>query len=305
MGLEVINIDKQNGSLLTGDAKEFVTIPESVIINSEMDAKRVAVYIFFWLWHGKNNKIMHSIESMVMGCGHIPNKHKGKSNDQFWNLMQQFQNIGYIENSHIPELEHSHTTITITKFCNDWYDSIRNTERFARLYLDEINRIIDYDCSKGSKSVTNSNILLVFAYLRLKIIVRNTTECTESIESRKKSPEVFYRYYKDICTELGITGKTLSAILKILSKELGLIYIEHTRKSYEDENGNIQWITYPTLFCNTYKRLQGKVIYSGSDYFLQETRNKIDGLNFDNIKKVNTKIEEEDSETDVKWYKLN
>lgn len=300
----MIKIDKQNviGSSLTGDAKEFVTIPESIIINSEMDIKRVAAYIFFWLWHGKNNKVMHSIESLVIGCGHIPNKHKDKSNYQFWKLMTQLQDIGYIENPNLIELEHSHTVITTTKFCNDWYDSIRNTERFARLYLDEINKIVDYDCSKGSKSVTSSNILLVFAYLRLKIIVRNTTECSENIESRKKSPEVYYRYYKDICTELGITGKTLSAILKILSKDLGLIYIEHTRKSYEDENGNIKWITYPTLFCNTYKRLQGKLIYDGSNYFLQETKNKINILNFDNIKKTNAKIEE--SETDMNWLEL-
>lgn len=298
--MEVVNIDKQN---LEGDAREFITIPESIIVNTQMDSKRVAAYIFFWVWSGKNHKLMHSIESIVSWCGFIPNYHKGKIDDVFLELVNQFQEIGYISClEDLSSLSNPYTTMITTQFCVDWYSSIRNTERFARIYLDEINKIMNYDCGKNSKSLNNSNILLVFAYLRLKIIVRNTTESFEDDESRKRSPEVYYRYYKDISNELGISERTLSAIFQILSKDLGLIYMEHTRKSFTDVDGNSKWITFPTLFCNTYKRLGDILVYTGSNYYLKETSNMISTMNFDGIKKKKASTEE--NESNIQWIDL-
>lgn len=265
-----------------------------------MDSKRVAAYTFFWVWSGKNNKLMHSVESVVSWCKFVPNYHAGKINDSFIELINQLQSIGYISCNDDISVK-PHTRIITTQLNNDWYEGIADrNERFARIYLDEIQKIMDYDCGTKSKSLTNSNILLVFAYLRLKIIVRNNIE-GETPENIKRSPEVFYGYYKDISSELGINERTLSSIFQILS-DLELIHLTHIRKPVVDSNGNQKWITFPTLFCNVYKRLGGFLIYDGKDYYEQETKNKIKTMNFDGIKKKKAKIEE--TEIDMEWIDL-
>lgn len=296
------DIDKQGvvGSPLTGDTKEFVIIPESIIMNKDVDIKRVAAYIYFWLWSGRNRKVAYTIESLVSWCGYVPNCRKGRTDEQFEKITSWLQDIGYIScHPNTDNPTQPYTTLLIADFHSDWYQS--NKGNFAMLYLDEINKIMEYDCGKKSKSLTNSNILLVFAYLRLQIHIRSATE-GESRERRLIAPEVFYSYYKDISTELGINEKTLSSILKILSKELGLIYMQRVkREETKGKDGVTKWTTFPTFFCNTYKRLNGVLMYSGYNYYNYEIQNKIRKTNFNSFNKTNTKVEDSEIDIDTQW----
>lgn len=301
------NIDKQGvvGNPLIGDAKEFVIIPESIIKTSDADTKRVAAYIYFWLWAGRHKQVTYTIEHLVSWSGFIPNSHEGKSDEQFSNLTSWLNDIGYIshdekKNDKIDSKKH-YTTLLVADLNPDWYKSATESNRFTILYLDEINKIMNYDCGKKSKSLTNSNILLVFAYLRLQMPIRNSTE-GESQEKRLAMPEVFYSYYKDISIELGINEKTLSSILKILSNELELIYMQHIkREESKEKDGTVKWTTFPTFFCNRYKRLQGKLIYSGFNYYNYEIQNKINKTNFNKFDKTNTKVEDSETGVDITW----
>lgn len=291
----------KNYTSLTSDEKEFIIIPASIIKDTNTDSKRVAAYTFFWLRAGRDKKVMFTIESLVSWCGFIPNHDKGKINEQFKEVTSWLRDIGYITYPDLNNIKQPYTILLTANLHSDWYKSMTDAHRFAMVYLDEINKIMNYNCGHKSKTLTNANILSVFAYLRLKIPIRSVTE-GESKERRLDSPEVFYSYYKDISEELGISEKTLSTILRILSKELDLIYIQRIkRKSTKDKDGTTKWITLPTLFCNTYKRLRGKLIYNGSDYYNYEIQNTLKKINFASIKKVNTKTEDSETDVDIKW----
>lgn len=299
----VNKIDNQNllNIILTNDEKDFIIIPQNIVENSKIDNKCVAAYTFFWFWVGRSKKVMFTIESLVSWCGYIPKSNKGKINEQFGKILSWLEDIGYITYSKIDNSRYPYTTLLTADLHSDWYKSMTDANYFAMVYLDEINKIMNYDCGNKSKTLTNANILAVFAYLRLRIPIRNATE-GESEERRINTPEVFYSYYKDISEELGISEKTLSTILRILSKELDLIYIQRIkRKNTKDKDGTTKWITLPTLFCNTYKRLRGKLIYSGSDYYSYEIQNKLNKINFTSIEKVNTKTEDSETDIDTKW----
>ena len=297
------DINGQNGiiSSLKDEEKEFIIIPECIIHNISTDNKCVAAYTFFWLRAGKDKKVMFTIESLVSWCGYIPKKNKGKTNSQFEIIMSGLRDIGYITYPDLNNVKQPYTTLLTADLHSDWYKSMTDANYFAMVYLDEINKIMNYDCGNKSKTLTNANILAVFTYLRLRIPIRNAAE-GESKERRTNTPEVFYSYYKDISEELGISEKTLSTILRILSKELDLIYIQRIkRKNTKDKDGTTKWITLPTLFCNTYKRLRGKLIYNGSDYYNYEIQNKLKKINFASIEKVNTKTEDSETDIDIKW----
>ena len=301
--MEVSDIDNQNiiGSLLTNDEKDFIIIPQNIINNSKIDNKCIAAYIFFWIWSGRNKRAMFTIESLVSWSGYTPDHKKGRIDEQFEKTISWLRDIGYITYSDLNNVKQPYTTLLTADLHSDWYKSMTDANYFAMVYLDEINKIMNYDCGNKSKTLTNANILAVFAYLRLRIPIRNATE-GESEERRTNTPEVFYSYYKDISEALGISEKTLSVILRILSKELDLIYIQPIkRKSIKDKDGTIKWTTLPTFFCNTYKRLRGKLIYSGSDYYNYEIQNKLKKINFASIEKVSTKTEDSETDIDTKW----
>ena len=297
------NIANQNSinSSLKNEEKEFIIIPECIINDINTDSKRVAAYTFFWLRAGKDRKVMFTIESLVSWCGYVPKTSKGKTDSQFKVIVSWLRDIGYITYPDLNNVKQPYTTLLTADLHSDWYKSMTDANYFAMVYLDEINKIMNYNCGNKSKTLTNANILAVFTYLRLRIPIRNAAE-GESKERRTNTPEVFYSYYKDISEELGISEKTLSTILRILSKELDLIYIQRIkRKSTKDKDGTTKWITLPTLFCNTYKRLRGKLIYSGSDYYNYEIQNKLEKINFTSIEKENTKIEDSETDIDTKW----
>jgi DNA-binding transcriptional ArsR family regulator len=96
-----------------------------------------------------------------------------------------------------------------------------------------------------------------------------------------RSPDAYDCYYYEIAEELGMTSRTVSKAVDVLS-ELGLIYSEPLpRIKYENK-----WRTDHTVFCNTYKREGNYLLISGSQYYLTEIENKKRKLNIvDNRKK--------------------
>ena len=151
-----------------------------------------------------------------------------------------------------------------------------------------MKQILNYK-NQNSKdsSVNNDIILLVFAYLRMRIFRRrnrlfpeeinidNKNSHKYDIEARKlRSPDAYDCYYCDIAKELGLSSRTVSKAINVLN-ELGLIYSESLPRIRYDG----KWRTDHTIFCNAYKREGSCLLASGSDYYLTEVKNKKKKLN--------------------------
>lgn len=296
------------GSSLSGFESKFITIPEFFINNCDDDAgKRLAAYTYFNLRVGLDGKVLFNIEHIVSWCGYVPDHKKGKIDEKFMLILNWFCDIGFISCCEV--VDHCNGTNKIrepytknlTAILNQkWYKTKTDTERFAILYMDEIIKILDYDCKKRSVSITTSNLLFVFAYLRLHILTRNSKE-GEDLEHRLKSPESYYGFYKDISSDTGITAKSLSGIFNILY-ELELIYMQRVKRRIV-ENNNLRFVTLPTFFANRYKRLKGKLIYSGEEYYKNEVQNmiQIQSAKFNKLKCTGTKVEDGETNYDIKW----
>lgn len=252
---------------LIGNASKFIAIPSSIILNNKIDTKRVISYIFFAMKCGKDNELNFTIDLLVSWCGFVPNYHKGKINDKFFELIDDLEEMNFISCDK-PNDEKDKHSYNYTAYFNEdaMYDEINNpSKRFALLWIDEIKKIMNYRIDKQSKSLNSSTILLVFAYLRMMIYRR------DSNKSDRDYPEAYNNFYYVIADDIGISVKTLSIILNILSDDLQLIYMRRLPTIKHDN----KFRTDHTIFCNTYKRQGSYLISSGEEYYMNEANNKM------------------------------
>ena len=269
----------------------YFAIPSSIILDDAMTEKRISVFSFFSIYRGLNYSMFFSINSIVKWMGKQPNRHTNGINGKVIQVIECLVDEGYLTLSE--ELNNSscieviYNLSKISKECD--YD------RFAIIYLDELKQIINYRNPNPKDSFLNSDVLLlVFAYLRMKIFRRRNKLSPEEInmdgkcnhqydiDARKlRSPDAYDCYYFEIAEELGLTARTVSKAVDALN-ELGLIYSESLpRIKYNDK-----WRTDHTIFCNMYKREGSYLITSGKDYYLTEVENKKKKLNIVNNRKI-------------------
>lgn len=263
--------------LLTGLESKYIYMPLSVIVDNEVDIKRVGVFSYLRIHSGLNDVIGFTIPDMVEWCGMKPNKRADKSNDKFSIVLDEFNNQGYLTYM----TDKSKCSYMKCKFNTDYYYD-KCSEGYAVLYLDEIEKIMNYkrDNVKNS-ALTNTTILLVFAYFRNKIIRRPNSlkpeeQSPDKIEERRKRlPEAYGCNINDIAKELGIHKQTLSKIIDILELELKLIV---TDRAYRVKNEDDEFRTLPTIFANAYKREDKYILAFGEEYSRQEIKLKADNM---------------------------
>lgn len=269
----------------------YFAIPASIIMDTDMTEKRATVFSFFSIYRGLNSNLFFSINNIVKWTGKQPNRHTNGINNKIIQVIECLRDGGYLTLSE--ELNNSsciEATLNLSKISEEC-----DNDRFAIVYLDELKQIMDYQNPNAKDVFLNSDvILLVFAYLRMKIYRRRNKLFLEEIsvdnqnnhqldiETRRlRSPDAYDCYYYEIAEELGLTSRTVSKAVDVLN-ELGLIYSEPLpRIKYENK-----WRTDHTVFCNTYKRESNYLLISGSQYYLTEVENKKRKLNIvDNRKK--------------------
>lgn len=273
---------------LTGNESKYIAIPSSIILDKNIDYRRVVVYIYFAIKKGLDNEIDFTINSLVNWCGYTPNNNKGKINEKIKEIIVAFDNGGFINLDEMPK-EKKYKN----EYVKDYYTAMFNEDvvvdelcnpsrRFALLWIDEIKKIMSYKIEDTKNVYLNSStLLLVFSYLRMVIYRRSSLNIsyTRHKEEAKNNPEAYNGFYYKIADEIGISSKTLSKALNILSNDLQLIYIRELPKiKYENK-----YRTDNTIFCNTYKREGCYLIAYGKDYYEYEVENKINKL-----KKFNT-----------------
>ena len=261
----------------------YFAIPSSIILGNNMTEKRVTIFSFFSIYRGLNCNLFFSINNIARWMGRQPNRNKNGINNKIIQTIESFKEGGYLTLSE--ELNNS-SCIEAT-FCLSKISQECECERFAIIYLDEIKKIIDYKMSNVKDSYLNNDIiLLVFAYLRMKIYRRRNMLMPEEINldnknsyqydiiaRKERSPEAYNCFYQDIANELDLSVRTISKVIAVLN-DIGLIYSEALpRIKYDDGNG-IRWRTDHTIFCNTYKREKNYLLTSGKEYYLIEAKNK-------------------------------
>ena len=258
-------------TLLTDSESKYIYVPLSVIVDKELDIKRIAILSYLRIHCGLNDVIGFTIPDMVEWCGMKPNNREGKINEKFLSIIDDLINKGYLTYL----TEQSKSSYMKCKFdMETYYDKC--SDGYAVIYLDELEKLMNYKNLQGN-SINNTTLLLVFSYLRNKIRRRPNELKPEErtlngIKQRKERlPDAFDSNISDIAKELGIHKQTLSKIINILEQELELIV---TDRAYRIKTEDNEFRTLPTIFANAYKREDKYLLVAGEEYSRTEIKLK-------------------------------
>lgn len=266
----------------TGNEAVYFTVPSSIILDSEADASRLSALSFFSIRRDMEGMVTFTLNGMAKWLGRKPDRHAGGTNDKLSKC------ISYLSDNDIITTfgKIGNASEADAKFNLDQVSEKCGKDMFAVIYLDELKKILSYDVKSADST------LLVFAWLRMRIARRRNKLFPEedlydtyekNIDARMtKTPEAYDCYYYEIAEDLGISTRTVSKAVDILS-ELNLIYYEQLPKTSRDG----KWSTSRTLFCNVYKRENGSFLAGGEDYYMREIKNKKKKIRsyFDSLRK--------------------
>lgn len=262
-------------TLLTDLESKYIYVPLSVIVDNELDIKRVGVLSYLRIHCGLNDVVGFTISDMVEWCNMKPNKREGKTNDKFLSIINDLSSRGYL--TYLTEQNKS--SYMKCKFDMEYYYN-KCSNGYAVIYLDELEKLMNYKNLQGN-SISNTTMLLVFAYLRNKIRRRPNElkpeeRTLDGIKQRKERfPDAFDGNISDIAKELGIHKQTFSKVIDVLEQELGLIV---TDRAYRIKTENSEFRTLPTIFANAYKREDKYLLASGEEYSRAEIELKAQNM---------------------------
>lgn len=251
--------------LLDDLESKYIYIPLSVITDTKLDIRRVAVFSYLRVHCGLNNVINFTIPDIVEWCGGKPDRTANGSNSKLLSTMDSFNDGGYLTYL----TEKSKSSYMKCSFNIDYYyDDCSNG--YSVIYLDELKKIMSYK-KENSKDTTlnNATILLAFAFLRNKIRRRPNElkpeeRFPENIKSRRERfPEAYDGNMNNMSNEIGVSSKTFTKIIDILEYDLHLIV---TDRAYRIKNENNEYRTLPTIFANAYKRDDKYLLVTENDY---------------------------------------
>lgn len=264
---------------LEGVAGHYYVIPASIVLDAKMGKKRASIYSYFSVRKGLDNRLSFSINAIVDWLRKKPNRNQKGINTAIRETIAILVKDGYLEMRE----QAQHTQFVNAVFNKQKLDDACEHDRFAVIYIDELEKILSYSPEKSKDTYFNTDIiLLVFAYLRMKIYRRrnrlfpeeinidNKNDQKYDIEQRRlRSPDAYDCYYKDIAEDLGISARAVSKATVVLD-QLELIYAEELPRVLFDT----QWTTDHTVFCNMYKREGSQLLTWGESYYLDEVANK-------------------------------
>ena len=262
-------------TLLTNAESKYIYIPLSVIVNNELDVKRVGVFSYLRIHCGLNDVVGFTIPDIVEWCGMKPNKREGKTNDKFLSIINDLKDRGYLTYL----TEQSKSSYMKCSFDMEYYYD-KCSEGYAVVYLDELEKIMKYKNLQGN-SISNTTLLLVFSYLRNKIRRRPNElkpeeRTLERIRQRQERiPDAFDSNISDIAKELGIHKQTLSKVIDILESEINL---NVTERAYRVKTEESEFRTLPTIFAKAYKREDKYLLAAGEEYSRTEIELKAENM---------------------------
>ena len=256
---------------------KYIYIPLSVIIDTELDIRRVGIFSYLRIHCGLNNVIGFTIPDAIEWCGGKSDRRVNGTNDKVLSTLDALVNMGYL--TYLTEKSRS-SYIKCEFNMAHYYEECSNG--YAVIYLDELKKIMSYKKENLKDSTfNNTTILLVFSYLRNKIRRRPNElfpeeRTSDGIKKRKeKFPDAYGSNFLEIANELNISSKTLSKIIDVLEQELGLIV---TDRAYRIKNEDNEFRTLPTIFANAYKREDKYLLDTGDNYSRIEIEQKAENM---------------------------
>lgn len=256
---------------------KYIYIPLSVIIDTELDTRRVGIFSYLRIHCGLNNVIGFTIPDAIEWCGGKSDRRVNGTNDKVLSTLDTLVNMGYL--TYLTEKSRS-SYIKCEFNMAHYYEECSNG--YAVIYLDELKKIMSYKKENLKDSTfNNTTILLVFSYLRNKIRRRPNElspeeRTSDGIKKRKeKLPDAYGSNLLEIANELNISSKTLSKIIDVLEQELGLIV---TDRAYRIKNEDNEFRTLPTIFANAYKREDKYLLDTGDNYSRIEIEQKAENM---------------------------
>lgn len=256
---------------------KYIYIPLSVIIDTELDIRRVGIFSYLRIHCGLNNVIGFTIPDAIEWCGGKSDRRINGTNDKVLSTLDTLVNMGYL--TYLTEKSRS-SYIKCEFNMAHYYEECSNG--YAVIYLDELKKIMSYKKENLKDSTfNNTTILLVFSYLRNKIRRRPNElspeeRTSDGIKKRKeKLPDAYGSNFLEIANELNISSKTLSKIIDVLEQELGLIV---TDRAYRIKNEDNEFRTLPTIFANAYKREDKYLLDTGDNYSRIEIEQKAENM---------------------------
>lgn len=207
--------------------RPYLYIPSSIILNKELDAKRVAAYAFFLVYHGRDMELMFSLNALISWCGYVPNAHTGRMNEKFIALINELENIGCIKCEDDISIK-PYTRLLRATVNAKWWQDAMNSGQYAKVYLDEIEKILQ--CHKKSENDTSTMVgkdMLVFAYLKMNMV------------KNSDGKSVYRGFYKSIASDVGLSEKSVSKIIRNL-QEKGMIDCKNHRTSFDGKCVTLQ-----------------------------------------------------------------
>ena len=248
---------------------KYIYIPLSIIMDKELDTRRVATFSFMRIRCSFDDIIAFNIPDIVEWCGGKPDRRANGTNDKFLFMIDVLSDRGYI--TYLTEKSKS-SYMKCKMNMEYYYDDC--SDGYAVVYLDEIKKIMDYQKENlKDGTLNNTTILLVFAYLRNKIFRRPNElkpeeRSSEMVQKRRERiPEAYENNINIIADELNISSKTLSKIIDILEYDLKLIV---TDRAYRIKNEDNEYRTLPTIFANAYKREDRYLLVTDDNYSREE-----------------------------------
>lgn len=262
---------------LHGLESKYIYVPLSVITDTKLDIRRVSVFSYLRIHCGLNDVVNFTIPDIVEWCGGKPDRTANGSNSKLLSTMDFLSDRGYLTYL----TEKSRSSYMKCEFnSNYYYDDC--SDGFAAIYLDEIEKILNYRKANSKDStINNATILLVFAYLRHKIKRRPNELKPEEREPsniknrRERMPDAYNGNIVDMADEIGLSAKTFSKIVDILECELNLIV---TDRAYRIKNKDDEFRTLPTIFVNSYKREHSNLLNTGDNYSRTEIELKAENM---------------------------
>lgn len=266
-----------NKILLNEYESKYIYVPLSVIADTELDIRRVAVFSYLRVHCGLNNVINFTVSDVVEWCGSKPDRKADGTNGKILFTLDSLNDGGYLTYL----TEKSRSSYMKCKFDTaHYYEQCSNG--YAVIYLDELEKIMNYQKSNSKDStLNNATILLTFAFLRHRIRRRPNElkpeeRTPDGIKSRRERlPEAHSGIVNDMASEIGISSKTLSKIIDILEYDLHLIV---TDRAYRVKNEDNEYRTLPTIFANAYKRDDRYLLITGDNYSRTEIELKAETM---------------------------
>lgn len=242
-------------------ARCFVKIPEDILV-AQTSEKRIDAWIYLYFNQTRDSTVSYCLNHMIEYSGYsvLPNKHATDSTyagNMFISAMQWFYENGYIS-------DFKKEMFIGSKFQNSpvSLDS-PHLSHHGQIYDFEITYIKTH--KPKYTRITTSKILLVLAYIRLKMWRRHNQSNGHSSPPKKNKPEIFYSYINIIADKLHLDERMVSHTLSWLS-----------------ENGFIAYEQLPTDVSNGYYTTGYTVFVDRYRYYISRgTKNMALDLSYD------------------------